>query len=179
MAHRNQSGAGARIVRRSTGTASLLKETGRALLMGLAADRPTLYRTKDPAHSVTRRQQRYLAVRGASSMLEHPTFLSWSGRSGCPSSVSPTGDRGFESISLQQRVDYKPDFALRWCRGPRPSGLRNPEHGELFLSGLLDRARSRRPQLTGCHPLPLPGAAGGHQHQGEGAFGRDEGCGPG
>jgi hypothetical protein len=64
---------------------------GRALLMGLAADRPTLYRTKDPAHSVTPRQQRYLAVRGACSMLEHRTFLSWSGRSGCPTSVSPYG----------------------------------------------------------------------------------------
>src|SRR5260370_39354279 len=44
--------------------------------MGLAGDRPTLYRTKDPAHSVTPRQQRYLSVCGASSMLEHPAFLS-------------------------------------------------------------------------------------------------------
>jgi hypothetical protein len=62
--------------------------------MGLAADRPTLYRTKDPAHFVTRRQQRDLAVRGASSMLEHPAFLSWSGRTGCPTSVSIRGTEG-------------------------------------------------------------------------------------
>jgi hypothetical protein len=48
MAHRNQSGAGARILRRSVGTASLLKEAARVLLDGLAADRPTLYRTKGP-----------------------------------------------------------------------------------------------------------------------------------
>ena len=34
MAHRNQSGAGARIVRRSAGTASLLTEAARALLDG-------------------------------------------------------------------------------------------------------------------------------------------------
>ena len=56
---------------------------------------------RDPAHSVTPRQQRYLAVRGASTMLDHPAFLSWRGRTGCHTSVSPTGDRRFESISLQ------------------------------------------------------------------------------
>src|ERR1700730_18871204 len=78
--------------------------------MGLAADRPTLDRTKDPAHSVTPRQQRYLAVRGASSMIEHPAFLSWSGRTGCPTPVSPTGDRGFESVSLHRRVHLTSEF---------------------------------------------------------------------
>jgi len=34
-------------------------------------------------------------------MLEHPAFLSWSGRTGCPTSGLHTGDRGFESASLQ------------------------------------------------------------------------------
>src|ERR1700719_2565866 len=61
--------------------------------MGLVADRVTLYQTNNPAHSVTPRQQRYLAVRGASSMLEHPAFLSWSGRTGC---LHPSPLRGTE-----------------------------------------------------------------------------------
>ena len=39
---------------------------------------------------------------GASSMLEHPA--SRSGRAGYPRSVSPTEDRGFESISIHRRV---------------------------------------------------------------------------
>src|ERR1700738_2054889 len=59
---------------------------------------------RDPAHSATPRQQRYLAIRGASTMLEHPAFLSWRGRTGCPTLVCPTGDRGFESVSLQRGV---------------------------------------------------------------------------
>jgi Hydroxyphenylpyruvate dioxygenase, HPPD, N-terminal len=41
-------------------------------------------------------------------MLEHPAFLSRSGRTGCPTSVSPTEDRGFESFSLRRRVHYEP-----------------------------------------------------------------------
>jgi hypothetical protein len=82
MAHRNQSGAGARIVRRTAGTASLLKEAARALLDRPVRHQPTLYRTKDPAHSVTPRQQRDLAVRGASSLLEHPASRIFSPESG-------------------------------------------------------------------------------------------------
>src|ERR1700719_5103749 len=100
MAHRNQSGAGARIVRRSAGTASLLKEAARALLDRPCRSSANIISEKDPAHSVAPRQQRDLAVRGASSMLEHPA--SRSGRAGYPTSVSPTGDRGLESISLQE-----------------------------------------------------------------------------
>src|ERR1700720_2062289 len=102
MAHRNQSGAGARIVRRSAGTASLLKEAARALIALACFSFIHIISEKGPAHSVTPRQQRDLAVRGASSMLEHPA--SRSGRAGYPTSVSPTGDRGFESISLQRGV---------------------------------------------------------------------------
>ena len=49
---------------------------------------------RDPAHSVTRRQQRYLAVRGASTMLDDAAFLSWRGRTGCHTSVSPRGTEG-------------------------------------------------------------------------------------
>ena len=55
---------------------------------------------RDPADSLTPRQHRYLAVRGASTMLDHPAFLSWRGRTECHTSVSPAGNRGFESISL-------------------------------------------------------------------------------
>src|ERR1700719_3163933 len=80
--------------------------------MGLAADRLTLYQTNNPAHSVTPRQQRYLAVRGASSMLEHPAFLILERSGRVPTSVSPTGDRGFESVSLHQRVRCEPDLRL-------------------------------------------------------------------
>src|SRR5215468_5815267 len=80
MAHRNQSGAGARIVRRSAGTAWLLKEAAPTQLHRPATDRPTSYREKHPAHSIAQRQQRHLAVRGASSMLEHPAVLFRSGR---------------------------------------------------------------------------------------------------
>src|SRR6516164_1140711 len=58
----------------------------------------------DPADCVIPRQQRYLAVRGASTMLDHGAFLSWRGRTGCHMSVSPTGDRGFEYFSLRRRV---------------------------------------------------------------------------
>jgi len=79
--------------------------------MGLVADRLTLYQTKNPAHSVTPRQQRYLAVRGASSMLEHPAFLILERSGRVPTSVSPTGDRGFESVSLLQRVRREPGAA--------------------------------------------------------------------
>src|SRR5271169_1450510 len=103
MAHRNQSGACARIVRRSVGTASLLKGgctriTGWVLpLIG-----QHYIGRRDPADSVTPRQQRYLAVRGAFTMLDHSAFLSWRVQTGCHMSVSPTGDRGFESSSLQR-----------------------------------------------------------------------------
>src|SRR5207244_3749438 len=65
-------------------------------------------RRRDPAHSVTPRQHRYLAVRGSSNMLDHPAFLSWRRRTGCHTSVSPTGDRGFESCFLQRRVCEPP-----------------------------------------------------------------------
>ena len=61
-------------------------------------------RRSDPADSVTPRQQRYIAVRAASTMLDHAAFLSWRSLTGCHMSVSPTGDRGFESFSLRQRV---------------------------------------------------------------------------
>jgi hypothetical protein len=102
MAHRNQSGAGARIVRRSVGTASLLK--GGHALTGwvLPLIGQHYIGRRDPADSVTPRQQRYLAVRGGSTMLDHSAFLSWRGRTGCHMSLSPTGDRGFESWLLQQ-----------------------------------------------------------------------------
>jgi len=61
---------------------------------------------RDPAVSVTPRQQRYLSVRGASTMLDHSR--SYPGKVGlgviCP---SPPGNRGFESCLLQRGV---PDF---------------------------------------------------------------------
>jgi len=74
MAHRNQSGAGARIVRRSVGTASLLKG-GYACITGwvLPLIGQHYIGRRDPAHSVTPRQQRYLAVRGASTMPDRST----------------------------------------------------------------------------------------------------------
>jgi hypothetical protein len=76
MAHRNQSGAGARIVSRSVGTASLLKEAAPVLLDGILPLIGQHYiGRRDPAHSVTPRQQRYLADRGASTMLDHSAFL--------------------------------------------------------------------------------------------------------
>src|SRR6516164_8832312 len=76
MAHRNQSGAGARIVSRSVGTASLLKEAAPVLLDGILPLIGQHYiGRRDPAHSVTPRQQRYLADRGASTKLDHSAFL--------------------------------------------------------------------------------------------------------
>jgi hypothetical protein len=76
MAHRNQSGAGARIVSRSVGTASLFKEAAPVLLDGILPLIGQHYiGRRDPAHSVTPRQQRYLADRGAFTMLDHSAFL--------------------------------------------------------------------------------------------------------
>ena len=46
---------------------------------------------RDPAHSVTTRQQRYLAVRGASTMLDHPA--SYPGEVG-PGAIHPSPPRG-------------------------------------------------------------------------------------
>src|SRR5262249_8261229 len=97
MAHRNQSGAGARIITRSAGTASLLKEAARTLLHRAATDRPTSYRTKDPARCVALRQQRYLAVPGASSILSTP-----------PSYRSRTRDQMSPSLLPRDRIHLSP-----------------------------------------------------------------------
>jgi hypothetical protein len=76
MAHRNQSGAGARMVSRSVGTASLFKEAAPVLLDGILPLIGQHYiGRRDPAHSVSPRQQRYLADRGAFTMLDHSAFL--------------------------------------------------------------------------------------------------------
>jgi hypothetical protein len=50
------------------------------IIASAGTDRPTSYRMKDPARSVALRQQRNLAVRGASGMLEHSALLFRSGR---------------------------------------------------------------------------------------------------
>jgi len=60
------------------------------IIASAATDRPTSYRMKDPARSVALRQQRNLAVRGASSMLEHSALLFRSGRIRGHISVSPS-----------------------------------------------------------------------------------------
>ena len=60
------------------------------IIASTATDRPTSYRMKDPARSLALRQQRNLAVRGASSMLEHSALLFRSGRIRGHISVSPS-----------------------------------------------------------------------------------------
>jgi hypothetical protein len=78
-----------------------------------ATDRPTSYRMKDPARSVALRQQRNLAVRGASSMLEHSALLFRSGRIRSIYRSPLRRDRGFESISLQQGVCKMQPYAWK------------------------------------------------------------------
>jgi hypothetical protein len=91
---------------------------------------PTSYRTKDPAHSIALRQQRNPAVRGASSVLEHPALLFRSGRTRGYISVSWTaGPRGFESSSLQRRVRCAKEDGDQVCIGFAAGGRRTRTAG--------------------------------------------------
>src|SRR6202035_1323375 len=102
MAHRNKSGAGARIVRRSAGTASLLKEAARALL-----DRPC----RSSANIISDEGPCSFRYPPSTTRSRGPRCLQHARSSGVPERSGrvpyirlPTGDRGFEPGSLQRRV---------------------------------------------------------------------------
>ena len=141
MAHRNQTGARARNVSRSVGTASLLKEAAPALLDGILPLIGQHYiGRRDPAHSVTPRQQRYLADRGASTKLDHSAFLILERSDRVPYIRLPLG-------GPRVRIHLPPAGSLQTfdsCVHPLPR-LRDPfgywsyERDRCFESGSLQR----------------------------------------
>ena len=56
-------------------------------------------------------------------MLAYPALLSWRGRTGCHTSVSPRGTEGSESISLQRRVRLSPGAAFEGREPGLPARL--------------------------------------------------------